>query len=90
MFGAPKIIRFKLSLLSALLLLVCSNNIIAADENALFQNLEPIEGAKAALAEIDPEADFSVFERVMLLDTYVAFRSGWAKDQQRTGSRIRI
>lgn len=85
-----KLTRSAPLLLSVLFLMFTSTGASAADENALFQNLEPIEGAKAALAEIDPDADFSVFSRVMLLDTFVAFRSGWARDQQRTGSRIRI
>lgn len=82
--------KFKLPLLTSLMLMLTGNCAIADEENVLFQNLKPVEGATAALAEIDPNADFGVFKRVMLLDTFVAFRSGWARDQQRTGSRIRI
>ena len=82
--------KFKLSLLSALMILLAGNNAVADEENVLYQNLKPVEGATAALAEIDPNAEFGVFKRVMLLDTFVAFRSGWERDQQRTGSRIRI
>ena len=36
---------------------------------------------------IDPEADFSVFRRVMILEPYVAFRSDWRRDQNRSGGR---
>lgn len=80
-----------LTLLISVVSFLFSVNCFAEDDAAvLFENLKPLDGAKAALAEIDPNADFSVFKRVMLLDTYVAFRSGWARDQQRTGSRIRI
>mgnify|MGYP001819820113 CR=1 FL=1 len=89
MLGDLNLNRCKPSLITFLLLLV-TNYSLAAEENVLYQNLKPIEGAKAALAEIDPNADFGVYKRVMLLETYVAFRSGWARDQQRTGSRIRI
>ena len=38
-------------------------------------------------ALIDPDADFSVFERVAILDPHVAFRSNWLRDQNRTRSR---
>lgn len=64
---------------------------LSADNVDLFENLEPIEGAEAPIAEIDPAADFSVFKRVKILDTFVAFRSGWARDQRRNStSRLRI
>ena len=70
--------------------LLFSSNAAAALDGELYENLEPIPGAKAALAEIDPRADFTVFKRVRLLDTFVAFRSGWEQDQRRGGSRMRI
>ena len=43
-----------------------------------------------AVAYIDPQADFSVFDSVMILDTAVAFRSGWERDQRRgtRGTRV--
>lgn len=64
---------------------------LAADEpNPLFENLVPVDESEAAVAYIDPNADFTVFERVMVLDTFVAFRSGWQQDQRRgtRGTRI--
>lgn len=79
---------YRLALLS--LVMTVAANGLAADEVGLFENLEPIEGATAALAEIDPAADFTVFKRIMILDTFVAFRSGWARDQRRGSSRLRI
>jgi hypothetical protein len=43
-----------------------------------------------AAAYIRPDADFSVYKRVMILDTYVAFRKNWERDQQSaTGRRIK-
>lgn len=74
----------------SILLCSLSPSSLLAGEGDLYQNLEPIEGAKAALAEIDPNADFSVYKRIKILDAYVAFRSGWERDQVRTGSRMRI
>ena len=56
----------------------------------LFQNLVPVENARMGMAYIDPEADFSVFKRVMILDTYVAFRSGWQQDQRRGTRRVNV
>jgi hypothetical protein len=63
-----------------------------ADEAAtdIFDNLVPVDDAQVAVAYIDPNADFSVFKRVMILDTFVSFRSGWERDQRRgtRGTRI--
>lgn len=76
--------------LAASALFLLSGSFAQAAEGDLFQNLVPIEGAKAPLAEIDPNADFSVFKRIALLETQVSFRSGWEREQRRTGSRIGI
>lgn len=62
----------------------------AEDMPELFENLVPVEDPSVALAYIDPKADFSVFKRVMILDTYVAFRSGWERDQRRGTRGVRI
>lgn len=76
--------------LALIFALLFSSAAMAALDGELYENLEPIPGANAALAEIDPQADFTVFRRVKLLDTFVAFRSGWESDQRRGGSRMRI
>lgn len=55
--------------------------------NISFDGLVPVEDASVAMAYIDPEADFSVFTRVMILEPYVAFRSNWRRDQNRSRSR---
>ena len=39
------------------------------------------------MAYIDPEADFSVFTRVAILEPMVAFRSNWQRDQNRNRTR---
>ena len=59
----------------------------AEDENTSFGGLVPVEGASVGMAYVDPEADFSVFTRVMILDPYVSFRSNWRRDQNRSRSR---
>jgi len=58
-----------------------------AAEQTTFDNLVPVKGAKMSMAYIDPEADFSVFKRVALLEPFVAFRSNWQRDQNRSRSR---
>jgi hypothetical protein len=50
----------------------------------------PVDEARVAAAYMDPDADFSVFKRVMILDTFVAFQSGWERDQRRGTRGIRI
>ena len=56
----------------------------------LFENLVPVEDAAVGMAYIDPEADFSEFKRVKMLDTFVAFRSNWQRDQRRGSRRNRV
>ena len=50
-------------------------------EDISFDGLVPVEDARVASAFIDPDADFSVFKRFAILDTYVAFKSNWQRDQ---------
>ena len=62
----------------------------AAAEDELevtFEGLVPVEGARAAMAYVDPNADFSVFQQVAILDPFVAFRANWQRDQRRRRSR---
>lgn len=72
------------------LALVAAAPVWSAEEAAVeatFDNLVPVKDAKMAMAYIDPEADFSVFKRVAILEPFVAFRSNWQRDQNRSRSR---
>jgi hypothetical protein len=51
--------------------------------NFSFDGLQAVEGAPVARVYINPEADFSVYTRVMILEPIVAFRSDWQRDQNR-------
>ncbi len=53
------------------------------DEGISFDGLVPVEDARVASAFIDPDADFSVYERIAILDPFVAFKSNWQRDQNR-------
>ena len=77
-------------LVSILMSFFATQSVLAEEELSQFENLVPVEDAQVAVAYIDPNADFSVFERAMILDTFVSFRSGWERDQRRgtRGTRI--
>ena len=77
-------------LLSAVLLSVVpgvSAEEAAATKDLTFDNLVPVKDPKMAMAFIDPDADFSVFKRVAILEPTVSFRSNWQRDQNRSRSR---
>ena len=46
-----------------------------------FDGLELIEDARVGAAYINPNADFSVFQRVSILDPYVSFRRNWLREK---------
>ena len=64
---------------------------VMADDEELpqvsFDGLERMEDSKVAVAYLKPDADFSVFSRVTILDPFVAFRDNWQRDQNRRSTR---
>ena len=56
-------------------------------EGISFDGLKPVDDPAVYMAYIDPEADFSVFKRVMILDPFVSFTSNWQRDQNRNRRR---
>ena len=61
------------------------------DAEANWEGLVALEESNFSIKYIDPSADFSVFSRVAILEPYVAFRSNWRRDQNRSRSRnIRV
>jgi len=65
-----------------------------AEEHELAQEthdgLVLVPDRKIAAAYIDPEADLSVYNKIMILDCYVAFRKDWQKDTKKAGSRVSV
>jgi hypothetical protein len=57
------------------------------EADTTWEGLVALEDTDVAVAYIDPSADFSVFNRVAILEPYVAFRSNWKRDQNRSRSR---
>lgn len=75
-------------LLSALLLTIAPA--VSAEEDAVevtYDNLVPVADPAVSIAFLDPDADFSVFKRVAILEPMVAFRSNWRRDQNRSRSQ---
>jgi len=75
--------------LAASLVMMAMAPTVSAEEAVVptYDNLVPVEDPTVAVAFIDPEADFSVFKRVAILEPLVAFRSNWQRDQNRSRSR---
>ena len=83
----PNLFLKSFLMISLGLLATANTSLAEEDEYSIFDNLKPVENARVAHALIDPEADFSVFNRVLILDPYVSFRSNWQRDQNRSRSR---
>ena len=84
-----KVMKYLAGLLASVSLFSVSVAVLAEDKaeaTMTFDNLVPIENARTGAAFIDPDADFSVFKRVAILEPYVAFRANWQRDQNRNRS----
>ena len=46
--------------------------------------LHLVPGTEVAAAWVKPDADFSSYKRIMLVDAYVAFRKNWEMEQRRS------
>ena len=57
------------------------------DQPETWDGLVRIEDSRAYSAFIDPDADFSVFRRVAVLEPEVAFRANWLRDTNRSRAR---
>jgi hypothetical protein len=75
---------FSLSVILMVPTLACAQE---EEASVSFDGLVEVEESRVHMAHIDPNADFSVFQRVSILDPHVAFRSNWQRDQNRSRSR---
>lgn len=76
-------------LFTAIVVFLLSGAVFAQEDapNTSFDGLQRVESARVGAAYIDPDADFSEFRRVAILDPFVAFRSNWQRDANRSRSR---
>ncbi len=50
--------------------------------------LVSVPDAKMAAAYVHPDADFSGYDKFLILEPYVAFKKNWERDQQRSVHRV--
>lgn len=61
-----------------------------AQQQETHDGLRLVSDSEVAAAYLDPAADLSGYDKIMILDCYVAFKKDWRKDKRATGSQIRI
>ncbi|MCZ6526080.1 MAG: DUF3313 family protein [Gammaproteobacteria bacterium] len=75
-----------------LLLWICcclfTGHTFAVEEvgDVTFEGLERVQGSRMAIAYKHPEADFSVYSKIMLLDVYIAFKKNWKREHRRVSN----
>jgi Protein of unknown function (DUF3313) len=78
-----------LGLLSCFVVLAASPALLAQEPpEVTHDGLTRVENAKADLAYSLPEADFSIYERFMILEPDVAFRKNWERDYNRNAASL--
>ncbi len=86
------IIRTAASSLLVALALVAPPVAMADDHAApeTIDGLVLVPDSRVQAAYVDPDADFTVYNKVMMLDCFVAFKKDWQKNTQKTGSRHKV
>jgi len=66
-------------------LLLIGRVVMAAEEppEVTHDGLHLVPDSEAAVAYTKPDADFGIYDRVLILDCYVAFKKNWQRDQNR-------
>lgn len=72
--------------LTLIVILALANVLIADDQPPAISHdgLHLVPGTEVAAAWVKPNADFGVYDKVMILEAHVAFRKNWAQDHNRT------
>lgn len=73
-------------------LLIMANVSFAKNEppQTTVEGLERVEDSELALVYVEPGVDFSQYKRIYLVDTYVAFKKNWRRDQNRSANPHKI
>ena len=83
----------KLTIFLASLSLMITAGFSFAEEGppqTTIEGLERVEDSKLALVYVEPGADFSQYKRIYMVDTYVAFKKNWKRDQNRSANPHKI
>jgi hypothetical protein len=75
--------------IAPLALLLAAPTFAQDDEAGTYDGLVEVDSEQVAMAFINPDADFSVFRRVAILDPHVAFKEDWRRDQRTSRSSTR-
>jgi len=67
-----------------------TTEVVEESTDDTYDGLIEVDKSKADIAYIDPDADFSGYKRVMILDAHVAFVKNWRRDQNRMSSRSNV
>ena len=54
------------------------------------EGLVRIPDSELAVVYADPDANLTPYTKVHILDTYVAFKKNWVREQNRSGGRIKV
>lgn len=85
-------VRILSVLIASLFLLVAVNSSYAKEgpPQTTIEGLERVEDSKLALVYVEPGADFSQYKRIYMVDTYVAFKKNWQRDQNHNANPHKI
>lgn len=79
---------------SLLLLVMTAPATLAKEKQELpaetHDGLVLVPDRKVYSAYLDPEADLGIYNKIMILDCYVAFKKNWQRDHKRTGSMLSV
>jgi len=84
--------RILIIFLASLSLLVVTDYSYAKEgpPQTTIEGLERVKDSKLALVYVEPGADFTRYKRIYMVDTYVAFRKNWRRDQNRSANLHKI
>jgi hypothetical protein len=84
--------RILTAFLASFSLLITVSSTYAKEElpQTTIEGLERVEDSKLALVYVEPGADFSQYSRIYMVDTYVAFKKNWRRDQNRSANPHKI
>ena len=84
--------RILTAFLASFSLLITVSSAYAKEElpQTTIEGLERVEDSKLALVYVEPGADFSQYSRIYMVDTYIAFKKSWRRDQNRSANPHKI
>ena len=76
------------SLVAAAIVLASTLSVQSEQPSVSFDGLHLTKSKKVAVLYAKPDADFSGYDKIILLDAYVAFKKNWQRDTRVAGRRV--